>query len=135
MMHKDYAVRHARSDHANYVIQVISERGRRFFYSHIYGRAARFFVDDVGQVWYVDDHTGMQLYPLEKKAWHGFSHGSTLKALVHELAQYIQTGEPLHIDWFPVERDAELWAYTEKTMLEVRKLVLLCPAVTKELAQ
>lgn len=109
---------------ANAVIKIVASHGRRFFYSEAYDRVSRFGLDRVDQVWYVDQHTGMKLYPFGGGTWPGFTHGSTLQDLVARLAQYIETETKLDLACFPLERDAELWAYSQETMMEVRRLVL-----------
>jgi hypothetical protein len=117
---------------ANAVIKIISSHGRRFFYSEAYGRTGYFGLDRVGQVWYVDQHTGMKLYPFGNGYWVGFTHGGTLQVLIARLAQFIETAEQLDLAWFPLEHDAELWAYGQEAMTEVRRLVLETEAVRKE---
>lgn len=117
---------------ANAVIKIVASHGRRFLYSEAHDRIGRFGLDRVDQVWYVDAHSGMKLYPFGNAPWPGFTHGSTLQDLIARLAQYIETGAALDIECFPLERDAVLWAYGQETMAEVRRLVLETEAVRKE---
>lgn len=119
----------ARVRQANTVIKIVASHGRRFFFSEAYDRISRFGLDRAGQVWYVDQHTGMKLYPFGAGNWPGFTHGGTLQELVARLAQYIETGAQLDLACFSLERDTELWAYGKETMVEVRRLVLETGAV------
>jgi hypothetical protein len=129
----NFGAKQARVKKANAVIKIISEHGRRFFYSSIYDRTSKFGLDRHGQTWYVDDHSGMKLYPFHvEKKWPGFTHGGTLKNLVAALAQYIATGEKLAIGYFPLEHDAHLWAYGQDVMQEVRRLVMETGVVIEE---
>lgn len=121
----NFGAKQARARKANAVIKIISDHGRRFFYSSIYERTSKFGLDRHGQTWYVDDHSGMKLYPFNvEKKWPGFTHGGTLKNLIAALANYVATGEKLSIGYFPLERDDVLWAYGQDVMKEVRRLVL-----------
>lgn len=118
---------------ANKVIAIIAKHGRRFFYSSIYDRTARFGLDKYEQVWYLDEHTGMKLYPFGEQDWPGFIHGSTLKYLVARLAQFIVNGHPLELDrWFRLENDGSYWAYGVEAMQAVRAEVMETGALLKE---
>lgn len=110
---------------ANQVIGVIAAHGRKFFYSPVNDRLAKFGLDKVGQIWFVDDFTGMKIYPFGEQSWPGFSHGGTLKALVGLLANYIKTGEPV---WPELFADDNHWAYGDD-MRKVREEVLKFNAV------
>jgi hypothetical protein len=110
---------------ANKVIAIVAKHGRRFFYSREYDRTARFGLDRHEQVWYLDEHTGMKLYPFDVlKDWKGFTHGSTLKCFVADLSEYITTGKRLLRSAFPIENDGSLWAYGGDVMRQVLEEVL-----------
>ena len=82
----------------NKLIQFISERGRRFFYSK---RTVNMDVESIafmklkkGRIYFVDDYTRKEIAVINNyKMWNGFSHGGTLRALVLDFAEYIRTGK------------------------------------------
>lgn len=117
---------------ANKVIEIVASHGRRFFWSPIHERLARFGLDRYGQIWYVDEHTGMKVHPFGDGCWPGFVHGSTLRFLIAKLANYIKTGEPVPLSQFPFENDASCWAYGEAEMHKVRAEVLETQAIGGE---
>lgn len=90
----------------NALIDMISRHGRQLLYSRMFDRNARFDVDRHAQVWYVDEHTGLKLYPFGADRWIGFSHGEVARALVASLAQYIKTGDAV-----PYVRFEQEWGY------------------------
>jgi hypothetical protein len=98
----------ARAHEANKVIGIVSGTGRRFLYSECHDRVARVGLDGVLQVWWIDHHTGMRLYPFGGGHWFGFS------------------GAPLELELFT--DDATQWDYGA-AMAEVRAKVLLTDAV------
>ncbi len=113
-----------RAEAANAVIDIISRHGRQFFYSPVYDRASRFDIDRHCQIWYVDHHTGMKVYPLILGAdWPGFTHGRVAKELIHSLARYIATG--LKVPYSLFEKD---WGYG-KDMATVQQAVLKTIAI------
>jgi hypothetical protein len=115
----------ARYKEANEVIAIIAAHGRRFLYSQVNDRTAKFGLDGVNQIWYVDDFTGMKIFPFGEQRWPGFSHGGTLKGVVGALAHYIKTGEPVPVSYFA---DDNHWAYGDD-MRKVREEVVKFNAV------
>lgn len=110
---------------ANKVLAIVAKHGRHFFQSVAYERTAKFGLDGCEQIWYVDETTGMLIYPFFPEVkWTGFTHGSTLREFVARLAKYIKTGERLEPHWFPVDQDAQRWAYGEDVMRQVLADVL-----------
>lgn len=110
---------------ANEVIDIISRHGRQFFYSPIHERNSRFDVDRHGQIWYVDEHTGLRMSPLAG-IWIGFSKGLKAQKLILAIAEYIDTGQKIPYQFFREE-----WGYG-RDMLTVRKAVIKTKAVEKE---
>lgn len=76
----------------NKLIQFISMRGRRFFYSGSNNRVALMVLKN-SRVYFVDHRTGKNVYAYECFSQEGFSHGGTLWALVCEFSHFIRTGK------------------------------------------
>lgn len=103
---------------ANSMLKKIASCGRKFFYSPRDERTAM-FVEENGRLYFMDDHNGV-LLPLShchSKRWRRyFSHGGTLKGLILALADYIQTGKPIHRyhffapTWYS---EGDPWGYKE----------------------
>lgn len=108
--------RQARLDrvgHANELIRVISDHGRRFFWNERDKRIARLELDQRGKVWWVDDYRGTRVC-IEKFGWYehrwqGFSHGGTLKSLVQAMRDYIKTGDRIPLGYIGMD----CWGYDE----------------------
>lgn len=113
-----------RCQQANKVIAIVARHGWRFFHSAIHERNARFGFDKHWQLWYLDEYTGMKIYPFEKGRWIGFTNGGTMRRssggdmrdFVARLAQYIMTGDQIEQYWFPIENDESRWAYGQDVM-------------------
>lgn len=119
----------ARIEHANKLIKIISEHGRRFFYCKSTDRTAHFSMIN-GRVYLNDDHTGKAIHVRQDVPWKGFSHGGTLKALIEAIAHYIRTGNRLGIGWIGPERtftDGNIWGYPKEAIESVRMLALGLP--------
>ena len=116
----------ARAHEANKVIGIVSGTGRRFLYSECHDRVARVGLDGVLQVWWIDHHTGMRLYPFGGGHWFGFSGAPIVRQLVERLAEYVRDGRRLELELFT--DDATQWDYGA-AMAEVRAKVLLTDAV------
>lgn len=109
-----------RVKHANALIHIISEHGRRFFWNEKDRRVASIGIDHRGKLWWTDDYRGTRVC-IEKiggyeHRWHGFSHGGTLKQLVQMMREYIKTGERISIGhicpgrWEP--DNGNIWGYS-----------------------
>lgn len=59
---------------------------------------ARFGIDHVEQVWYVDGFTGLMLYPFGDGTWMGFSGNDAERELVGMLAAHVRDGAPFNLD-------------------------------------
>lgn len=82
----------ARCAAANDILQVISQTGRRHFWSAAYERRSRFDLDHVNSVWYIDAGTGLKLHPLAGR-WTGFTGGITAKSVIFALAEFVERGK------------------------------------------
>lgn len=76
----------------NKLIQFISERGRRFFYSASNNRVAKMILKN-NRVYFIDHHTGEGVYAYEGFSHEGFSHGGTMFALVCDFSYFIRKGK------------------------------------------
>lgn len=85
----------ARVREVNKIIGVIADVGRRLLYSAAHERRARFGLDMVLQVWFVDAHTGMRFYPFGDSQWFGFTGPRELVAM---LAHFARDDTPLDLD-------------------------------------
>lgn len=123
----------ARVIEANKLIKIISSYGRRFFYSERDDRVAHMTIDQRGHIYFHDDYNGKAIYTAYTGRWSGFSHGGTLKELVCAMADYIRTGEQIHIDWIGPERiritDGNIWGYAPDEMAKCRADALSCGAI------
>lgn len=86
-----------RLETVNKLIKFISDRGRRFFYSHENmvtnePQVAKMFIRN-NRVYFLDNYTNEEVYAYNGFTHNGFSHGGTLWALVCEFSKYIRTGE------------------------------------------
>lgn len=119
--------RQERVDHANALIQAISNHGRRFFWSKSGQKVAQLSVDTNGKIWWTDDYQGTRVC-IEKVGgyehrWRGFSHGGTLKNLVQMMRDYIKTGQQIHFGYVA----QECWGYDEEATLAVQNATAALP--------
>jgi len=92
---------------ANKVLAIVAKHGRQFFVAPGYDLKARFGLDGYGQIWYVDENTGMQLYPFDRasRRWVGFSNSEALQEFIEHLANYIRSGQQLAPSMFDIESE------------------------------
>lgn len=112
---------------ANRIIDAIAESGPCNLYSPVSDRKARFGLDRVGQVWYVDHFTGMRLYPSPNASWLGFTGSDNLRRLVEALGAFIRESAPLDVDKIVALLDG----YSAKDRAEVRATALLANVAKK----
>ncbi|QYJ79402.1 hypothetical protein [Shewanella acanthi] len=102
-----------RVEHANALIKVISEHGRKFF--DYKGTIATLELDKNGKVWVVDEYTKARVYTHYQGSWRGFNHGGTLRELVCAMRDYIVKGKQLSIEWIAPNRwnpeNGDIWGY------------------------
>lgn len=116
-----------RVDQANAVIKAISDHGDRLMYSDEYRRTSRFDTTSHGRVWFIDHHTGMQIYPRSGLVWDGFTSDATARKLVEALSHYIQTGKPIDAEWTAIGENA--LGYDKEAIAAVRMDLAHCKAV------
>ncbi|WP_205403040.1 MULTISPECIES: hypothetical protein [unclassified Shewanella] len=123
-----------RVEHANALIKVISEHGRKFFEHN--GVIATFELDKNGKVWFVDEYTKVRIYTHLGRKWHGFSHGGTLRDLVCAIRDYIYKGIQLDIDWIAPSRrnpdNGDIWGYGKEAAAAVRAAAAQLPIIKQE---
>lgn len=111
--------------HANDLIQLIANHGRKFFNSN--GHMAKMHLDSRGRVWFQDARTGKLIYTHYSGKWKAFSHGGTLRSLVERLRDYVNKGVQLPPSIICPERcnvdDGNIWGYEES---EAKKLRAAC---------
>lgn len=105
---------------ANKVLQAIASHGSMVFHSEVHNRVARFGLDRHYQVWYVDERSGMLIYPFGANPWPGFTHDALSKSFITALACYVKLGDKVPANWFA----DDLWGYCEDEMNAVRQLVM-----------
>ncbi len=120
-----------RLEKANQLIELIANRGRRFFFDERSGRTARFEIAANGRLYFRDDYT-WELLPLshmQSCKWQiKFSGGGTLKRFVEVLAEYIRF-EASHIayvlgpwpEWY--SNNGDVWGYGDE-MGDLREFAL-----------
>jgi hypothetical protein len=120
-----------RAAHANDLVKIISDHGRRFFYNANKDRVAGFSVAPSGHIYFTDDYTGTPIYVAYQGRWRGWSHGGTLRELIRRMARYINTGKRLSLDWIGPERfdQSNIWGYTSDEMTKCRTAALECAAI------
>lgn len=130
------AERRERAEHANQLIRVIADHGRRFFWSELHQRYASIEVDAGGRVWFIDDYSGKRIYthwtPFGNK-WRGFTHGGTLRSLVEKMRDYILAGEQVHLDRIAptmIDGKTNLWGYERLAAYEARIKAMDLPIIT-----
>ena len=120
-----------RVEHANALIKVISEHGRKFFEHK--GALATLELDKNGKVWVVDEYTKARIYTHFSGTWLGFHHGGTLRDLVCAMRDYITKGTLIHIDWIaPTRRTPEngdIWGYGKEAAAAVRAAAAQLPII------
>ena len=129
-----------RTEHANALIKIISQHGRRFFWNEKAQRVASFELDGRGRVWFIDDYNGKRIYTHPTgfgSRWRGFSHGGTLRALIEALREYITHGTQLHPEYIAPERmnpGSNIWGYSTEEALAVRETAFKMPVIKRLLA-
>lgn len=127
--------RSARAEHANQLIRVIADHGRRFFWNEGRQRYASIEVDERGKVWFVDDYSGRRIYTHKTtfgNGWMGFSHGGTLRSLVEKMRDYIMAGEQIHLDRIAptmIDGKTNLWGYERLAAYETRIKAMDLPII------
>lgn len=123
-----------RVEHANALIKVISEHGRKFFERK--GVVATLELDKNGKVWFVDEYSKARIYTHYRDRWHGFSHGGTMRNLVELMRDYITKGTqlPLYViapvRWNPDNGD--IWGYGKEAAAAVRTAAAQLPIIKQE---
>jgi len=116
-----------RVDQANAVIRAVSDHGERLMYSEEYKRIARFDVDSHQQLWLVDAHTGLKVYPRDGEVWPGFTAGESGRFLVFSLVEYIKSGKAIDATWTALGKNA--LDYDKEAMAAIRMDLAHCKAV------
>lgn len=116
-----------RVDQANAVIRAVSDHGARLMYSPEYKRVARFDVDSHCQLWLIDSHTGMKVYPRDGEDWPGFTAGPIAEVLIESLVIYIRTGKAIAPSWMRIGQNPQ--GYDKEAMAAVRMDLAHCDAV------
>uniref|UniRef100_UPI004048BF6E hypothetical protein n=1 Tax=Shewanella baltica TaxID=62322 RepID=UPI004048BF6E len=120
-----------RVEHANALIKVIAEHGRKFFEHK--GALATLELDKNGKVWVVDEYTKARIYTHFSGTWCGFHHGGTLRDLVCAMRDYITKGTLIHIDWIaPTRRNpdnGDIWGYGKEAAAAVRAAAAQLPII------
>lgn len=111
---------------ANQVIAALASRGQRLLWSDAHDRTSALGLDKHGQVWFIDGHTGIKLYPFGLNHWPGFTGGAAMQILVAALADFIHSGVPLVADHIT----PEAWGYAAADADAIRNAVFQTGAVT-----
>lgn len=137
MFVKNKYTKQERLNHANELIKVISEHGRRFFYNQKNDCLSELKIDDNGKVWFKDDYTQKWVFTHKTNwtnKWKGFSHGGTLRDLIEQMREYIIKGTQIHEGYIGLKRsyqDGNVWGYPdedlEKVLENAKKIpIILC---------
>ena len=120
-----------RAAHANAVIDAIAAHGRRFFFYEPEGRVGRFAVEPDGKIVWFDEYTRKRINPFSTREWPGFHHGGTLRAIVEDLAVYINTGAAMNGGRFGPWPNSRMcpWGYGFDAMEAVRAALAGSPAI------
>lgn len=122
-----------RVEHANALIKVISEHGRKFFEHK--GDLATLELDKNGKVWVVDEYSKARIYTHYKGDWRGFNHGGTLKNLICLMREYITKGTQISIYWLaPAPKfcgGEDIWGYGKEAAAAVRAAAAQLPIITQ----
>ena len=117
--------------HVNAVIKAISKYGRRFFWNARNQAVSTMLISKSGHIYFLDDYSNKLIYVAYKGRWRNFSHGGTLKNLIEGFANYIRTGDPIHIDNIGLPRrfgdDGYIWGYTKDAVHAVLIEVISSP--------
>lgn len=120
-----------RVEHANALIKVLSEHGRKFFEHK--GAIATLELDKNGKVWVVDEYTKARVYTHYRGHWYGFNHGGTLRDLVCAMRDYIVKGKQLSIEWIAPTRwnpeNGDIWGYGKEAATAVRAAAAQLPII------
>ena len=123
-----------RVEHANALIKVIAEHGRKFFYYK--GTIATLELDKNGKVWVVHEYTKARIYTHSQGSWRGFHHGGTLYRLVCQMRDYITKGKQLSIEWIAPtpwnQEDGDIWGYGKEAAAAVRAAAAQLPIIKQE---
>lgn len=89
---------------ANRILKMLAEHGP-VFYSEAHDRLARFGFDSYGTLRYMDDQSGMLMYPFypDRVEWRGFTRGVQAKLFIGRLAEYIRDDRAFDLACFPVD--------------------------------
>lgn len=128
--------REERVKHANALIRVISDHGRRFFFNTDSKRVAHIELDGRGKLFWIDDYRATRVC-MEKVGgyetdWRGFSHGGTLKDLARQMREYIKTGERISIAWICRQQlggNGDIWGYGEAAAEATRTAAMALPII------
>lgn len=131
-------IKQQRVEHANQLILAIASHGRKFFRCKSTGNVASMEVDARGRVWFHDYYTRTRIYTHPAtfgNEWHGFTSGGTLRALVEELRDYIQTGKPLSRNRIGFTRDdgSNIWGYAAEDLAACRAECFALPIMAPDL--
>ena len=128
--------REERVKHANALIRVISDHGRRFFFNKTSRRVAHIEMDNNGKLFWIDDYRATRVYMDTvggyETRWRGFSHGGTLKALALEMRNYIRTGEQINIAYICMSNiagDSDIWGYGKEASKATRHAAAALPII------
>lgn len=121
--------------HANTLVKVISNSGRRFFWNEKDQRLAKLELDDRGRVWWIDDYRGARVFTHQtsiSSRWMGFSHGGTLRSLVEAMRDYIVHGK--QIDGWRIATpqlygNGNIWGYSDADAKAVRTQAFELPII------
>lgn len=123
--------RHERIKHANELIRVISQHGRRFFWNATAQRVARMELDERGKVWWIDDYRATRVCTEKiggyEHRWQGFSHGGTLKQLAQMIRDYVKTGEQIALGWIAMD----CWGYDDEATAATIEAARNLPIIIK----
>lgn len=113
-----------RIEAVNKLIMEIGSCGRRFFYNRDFGYAWM-SIDIHGKIWFTDDYNCKCIYTHYSGRWKHFTHGGTMRTLVEQFRDYIQTGKKVFIGYFgPWPEwycDGDLWGYGAENMKAIRE--------------
>ncbi|MCM3227517.1 hypothetical protein [Terribacillus saccharophilus] len=111
----------ARAESINELIKMIGSQGRNFFYDKEKSRLSLFvFSGKKKRLWFFDK-VGSKINPYQSKIANtsGFSEGGTLWSLMHDMREYILTGEPSNGKHGYSGLLGEGWGYSKKEMDQI----------------
>jgi hypothetical protein len=107
---------------ANKMIEVIGRHGRKFLFNEHNGFTKMDL--EKGRVYVTDCYTGKRFKATES-SWSkkGFSSGGTMRRLLEDLAEYVETGMPMPRGHFQTRRYSygDQWGYGEEEMKKVEE--------------